>query len=625
MQASLPMPTPEDLQNLATFRVWLESLDAKDWAFLAVTYGGGLVVALWALRTSWIVLFRLLGVSSPGQFRCFPRLPWRSALGFWLAFAAWRERVFRLGKISSGGFSSTLATLTLLYTPAKLLLGRAYGLGIPFLQPIGIKVTRHIKMFAMTGAGKTTLLISILALWRGSALVVDPKGQITLALARKDKKRRWLVFDPYGITGLPAVGINVFDCIKEAVKRDGPSAAVLWAQRVAQCLITTPEGAKTPFFYDIARGFIAGLILHVLTAHPEVEHNLPYVRTLIVQGYRVFAPETGREETRGDEAFRLLLRAMRRNPAFGGVISGAAAALENAGGETLGNILSTLLEQTKWLDGPALRAALMRSDLSLADLKTRDDIVLSLVAPVFSVREEMKDLFRLAINMAAYTFQDVKQKKGQCLFVVDEFPSLGHNPTFEVLLPVARSQGITFLGISQDIEILQKAYPKSWETFIGNADCVFWMGSNHEGTLKYLSDVLGRRTLVEKDRYSGRKSYREVDVGSSDQLRRFLNPDAGRIIVTRAGKRALKLVNSPYYRDLPVWAYDLDPDHKEALPRRITRAVLGQKPKPLAAGLPASTAASSGPEDNPTHPEPKTAPSEGAASTALPTDAGDTP
>ena len=583
-----------ELIGVESFFAYVERLD---WPFvenrvLITTFFAGLVVAvLSAMRTLITILGRLCGYYHPAQYSYFPRLPWRSLLKLWLAVQTWRERVFRLSRMSSGGFSSALAALTHLYTPGKILLGRAYALGVGLLQPLGIKVSRHIKIFAMTGAGKTTLLITMLSCWLGAALVVDPKGQITSALARKDKKRRWAAFDPYGITGLVSIGFNVFDTLKEAVMRSGPSSAVLWAQRIAQCLVNTPEGAKSPYFYDISRGFVTGLILHVLTMHPDNEHNLPFIRSLIVEGYRVFNHETGKEETKGDEAFLLLLDTMRRNPAFEGVVAGAATAFLNAGEETLGNILSTLLEQTQWLDIPDVRRALMHSDLSLADLKTRDDIVLALVAPVFSVREELKDVFRLFINMAAYSFEAVQEKSGQCLFVVDEMPSLGHNPTFEVLLPVARSQGITFLGISQDIEILKKAYPKSWETFIGNADCVFWMGSNHEGTLKYLSGILGFRTLVEKDPYQGRKSYRQVRVAEPDQLRRFLNPDAGRMIITRPGRRALKVVNEPYYKALPVWAYDPDPDHREALLRRIMRALLGQNPQ------------SSSPQSTPNPPE----------------------
>ena len=51
------------------------------------------------------------------------------------------------------------------------------------------------------------------------------------------------------------------------------------------------------------------------------------------------------------------------------------------------------------------------------------------------------------------------------------------------------------------------------------------------------------------------------------------------MIVTRAGGRALRLMNEPYFKALPVWAYDPDPDHREAFLRRVMRALLGQCPK----------------------------------------------
>lgn len=67
----------------------------------------------------------------------------------------------------------------------------------------------------------------------------------------------------------------------------------------------------------------------------------------------------------------------------------------------------------------------------------------------------------------------------------------------------------------------------------------------------------------------------------ADQVRRFLNPDSQNLIVTRAGSRALRLKNEPYFKALPVWTYRADPDHKEVLARRITRAVFGRKTRAL--------------------------------------------
>lgn len=544
--------------------------------YILLYYVGFCLLALFAIRTVLILFSRKVGIYNPDYFRLWPRLPWRSLMIIWNNIRIWFERTFQMGNRATGGFANALHTLTLLYKPGHILLGRAFALGFGLLQPVGIKVQRHLFMYAMTGAGKTTVLITILSTWFNSVFVIDPKAQITNALFEHDW-RTWYVLDPYGISNAKSASFNAIDCIKTAMERDGKQAAVLWAMRIAQALVITPSGSRTPYFSDTARGFLVGVILHVISHHPEDEHNLPYIRSLLVNGYRVFDPQTGKEETTPEEAQQLLLRAMLNNPAFDGAIAGAAAALANASGETGGNIRSTLLEQTKWLDIPAVRIVLRSTSLPLSDLKTRKDVVFSLTAPVLSIREELAPLCRLLTNMTAYTFEYFRDKNGECLIIVDEMPSQNYNAIFEIILAVLRSYGGIFLGISQNIELMKKIYPRSWATFSGEADAVFWMATNHDDTAAHLSQILGKKSHIEKDNYSGRKTYREVAVMDADQIKRFLSPDSGNLIVTRAGMRALKLKNEPYFKALPVWKYAPDPDHKETFWRRITRKAFDRR------------------------------------------------
>jgi len=560
------------------FLAELSGLPPESPEFLVILVLVNLTLYCFTLRTIVVSLSRWFGMYHPKHYRCWPRLPWRPFLKVYLSVKRWYERVFQMGKHATGGFAGVLATFTLMFKPGQILLGRAYGLGVGLLQPIGTNVSRHLFMFAMTGAGKTTALITILSTWIGSVFCVDPKAQITNALFEHDW-RRWVVLDPYGISMATSASFNAIDCIKEAMQRDGIQAAVLWAMRVAQALIVTPAGSRTPYFCDTARSFLVGLILHIMSYHPEDKHNLPYVRDLIVNGYRLYNNE-GNEETAGDEAHQLLLRTMQSNSAFDGAIAGAAAAMSSASGETGGNVRSTLQEQTKWLDIPAVRDVLRTTTMPLSELKTHNDVVFSLTAPVLSIREELSPLSRLLTNMTAYTFEAVKKKNGQCLTIIDELPSQGYNETLEVMLAVARSYGQTVLGISQNVDLMKKNYPKSWATFPGEADAVYWMATNHNDTAAHLSQALGKTSHIEKDPYSGRKSYRDVTVMDPDQVKRFLTPGSDNLIVTRAGARALKLKNEPYFKALPVWDYAADPDHKEAFLRRMMRKFLDTSSTP---------------------------------------------
>lgn len=169
----------------------------------------------------------------------------------------------------------------------------------------------------------------------------------------------------------------------------------------------------------------------------------------------------------------------------------------------------------------------------------------------------------------------MNKQRHPCLLAVDEFPSQGHNKSLQTAAPVLRGYGVQLLLIAQDIGHVRAEYPDTWESFLGNADCVFWMGVNHDETVRYLEKVLGTTTHREKVKGATKPIERERPVMYGDQIRRFLNPARNRVIVTRAGKRPLRLKIARYFEELPVWAYDPDPDHREALLRRITRYLIG--------------------------------------------------
>ncbi|MGE4069854.1 MAG: type IV secretory system conjugative DNA transfer family protein [Lysobacterales bacterium] len=548
---------------------WAGGVEASE----AVPVVLGAIGGVFALRTVYGVLARWLGLYSPEQYRWFPRLPWRAPYRVWAALQRLYERTLLFGRRgANGGFASALGMFSLMFSPGMVFLGRAYAFGLPALMPMGISPKRHLFAIAQTGSGKTVLAITMIAMWYGSAFIVDPKAQIVRALYGRDA-RRWFVIDPdHQFSGVSA-GFNPFDWIKDCQERFGAGAAVLAAIRIAQALVATPSGNKSPFFYDLPRHFLAGVIWHVLTVHPEKDHNLPYVRDLLIHGYRVTG-EDGVEATRGDEAHQFFMRIMSNNPAFEGVVAGAASAMSILAGETLGSTRATLLEQTKWLDIPNVRAILRHSDFSLFDLKRRDDIVVAFTPSIYSVREELSRFARMLTNLTAYSFELETQRKGLCLMAIDELPSQGYNPVFETLLAISRSQGLIFFGIAQSVELMRLHYPNSYRSFIGEADATWWMGGTHPDNRNFLAELLGKRTLVEKDRHTGRKSYREVAVMEPEQIGRFLDPNSEYMIVTRAGKRPLQGVIDPYYKALSVRQYTPDPDHREVLARRVVRALI---------------------------------------------------
>lgn len=560
----------------------------------------GGAAAMFAAKTAAIWTLRRLGCSTPRlYYQLFPSLPWRPLVRGYMGFKGWQESVFKVGQVSSGGFASVLSTIANPYKKGMVPLGLPWVWGLSLFSTVGIKVETHLQVIGSSGSGKSVWLKTLISEWNNSAVIIDAKnGELSRDLASSDKRRQWVILRPYNPED--SGQFNPFYILQDVFERFGENEVIRAAYKIGQSFIETPPHSKQPFFTDTCRGYLVGLILFVYSNFTEPERNLGTVRDLTVHGFRVFNADGSLESTK-EEAVDLLHQMMMESEAFGGAIAGAASPFINASKDTLGNLQATLQEKLKPLDIGSVRYMLCATTRPLREVKTCDDFVLVLDASVSSIRDELQDVVRLFTNMVLYSCEMEPKSKGQCLMALDEFNAQGYNAQIEAALPVARGLHKAVIAILiQDLEGLRAAYPKTYQAFTGNAAATLWMGTAHPMNLAELSRMLGKKTIVVKDRQTGRKTYREVNAAEPDQLGRFLNVKSRNMIVTRAGGRAWRLKLNPHYLALPVWRYTPDPDHKEALLRRAMRFVLGLLPKKSVKAKPnsASTNTSQTP-DNP--------------------------
>ena len=256
--------------------------------------------------------------------------------------------------------------------------------------------------------------------------------------------------------------------------------------------------------------------------------------------------------------FAFLLQEMSLNTAYA-AIPAAASTFDDA--ESAANVMATLKVSLSAYDNEELRAISTHSTFSLHDLKLGQQDVF-VCAPAGAVNGELSGWFRmltvLGLGIFEYIPSDLSPK---CFFAIDELPALGNIEKLDKGPGLLRDYGVQLLGISQTIQALKDSYPQTWTTWVGNADAVYWMGTNDNETAEYLSDSLGRGTHSDEER----------PVLSAEQLKRYLDPDRGTMIVTRFGKRALKVKTAPYYKELPVKYYDADAGHTEITGRSETR------------------------------------------------------
>jgi type IV secretory pathway TraG/TraD family ATPase VirD4 len=376
------------------------------------------------------------------------------------------------------------------------------------------------------------------------------------------------VLDPYGMGGgiKESSSWNALGEIKRAMEREGKDAAVRYSAMVAEGLIVTQPGDKA-YFPDSARNFLQGLILFVLATEPAERQHLVRMRELLMNGM----PE--RSEP-GDNPFDVLLFEMSECTAFNGLVAGRARTIADGSASGSGDILSTARQQTAWLDYPVIRAISKTNSFYLEDLKS-GALNLSVCAPVTDLQKPLAGWFRLLTVLSMYIFEHTPGRlKHPCLFALDEMPSLGHISAVQTAAPLMRGFGIRLLAVTQDIEALQRAYPKGWGGFLGNAEAVFWMGTNHDPTAEHLEKTLGNALIKEAIPGTKPVRYRLVErlLLTADQVKRFLQ--GSNMIVTRYGKRPMRLKATPYFSELPVYYYDRDNDYREQPLRRLSRLVL---------------------------------------------------
>lgn len=413
------------------------------------------------------------------------------------------------------------------WKPGRVLLGK-WGSRL-----IGREDDRHIVTTAGSRAGKTsTALIPNLLRYPGSVVVLDPKGELALATAAARQRMGQTVhtFDAFGVTGLPSASYNPF----ASLAASNPQSLGADAAQIADAMVI--NNASDPHWTDSAKNLLRGAALHIL----ETTGKAPTIRQLrrLVNGTA--------------EDLLKLYEAMRKSRIEAVANTGASfkGKLEMSPRE-LQSILSTLQEQTAPFDDVA--HIMERSDVRFTDLRDGRTSVY-LVLPGLRMVTHYRWL-RVMIQEALTAMERAPVPRGKLpvWFVLEEFPTLGHMASLEKAAGLLAGYGVKLWAVLQDLSQLKTHYPRSWETFLGNAGVIQAFGNSDTTTTEYLSRRLGMTQVIERQevRVSG-ASMAQGDLGRRENLRavRLMEPneitecftrETGRQLILTAGGRPIYL------------------------------------------------------------------------------------
>lgn len=338
----------------------------------------------------------------------------------------------------------------------------------------------HAMTVARTGAGKgVSCLVPALLQYRGTTIVIDPKGENAAVTARF---RRGLghvvhVVDPTGISGQPASGLNPLDVIDV-----GASDFSDQVRALAQATMPPVFADRDVFWRNRAMHFISLCICHVLDTMPAGRRNLFAVRDTLYELLREIA-------ARNDVVPGAVASWLRTNT--NPEIARLRSLLGAGAPETASGMLLTATEGVDFLRGEALESSFCSSDVDFDAVTRGDPVTIYLVLPPHML-ESHAAVMRLWLTSL---FQAILRRRNRparnTLLLLDEAAQLGTFAPLQQAVTLLRGYGVSTWSFWQDVSQLRQRYPQDWRTMTNNCSMLQCFGATSAAGARDLAEFLG--------------------------------------------------------------------------------------------------------------------------------------
>ena len=169
-----------------------------------------------------------------------------------------------------------------------------------------------------------------------------------------------------------------------------------------------------------------------------------------------------------------------------------------AAGKTLKSILVSCGARLAPFDIKELRDIMTEDELELdtmGDRKTALFLIMSDTDITFNFVIAMlqSQLFNLLCDKADDFYNG--RLPIHVRLILDEFANIGQIPNFDKLIATIRSREISASIILQSQSQLKTIYKDAADTIVGNCDSTLFLGGKEKGTLKEISELLGKETI----------------------------------------------------------------------------------------------------------------------------------
>ena len=344
---------------------------------------------------------------------------------------------------------------------------------------------KNVLVVGGSGSGKTRFWLKPnLLQCHSSYVVTDPKGTIVLECGQAMLKNGYKVKVLNTINFKKSMHYNPFSYVHS--EKD--------ILKLVTTLMTNTKGEGSggdPFWEKSERLLLTALIAYLHYEAPVEEQNFA---TLLEMLNTMQVLEDDEEyQNPVDLLFEEL--AKKKPNSFAGR---QYKLYKLAAGKTAKSILISCGARLAPFDIQELRDLTMYDELqldTLGDKKTALFLIMSDTDSTFNFLISMvyTQLFNLLCDKADDVYGGKLPVHVRCL--IDECANIGQIPNLEKLVATIRSREISACLVLQAKSQLKAIYKDNADTIIGNMDSQIFLGGSEPGTLKDLSEMLGKETI----------------------------------------------------------------------------------------------------------------------------------
>lgn len=336
---------------------------------------------------------------------------------------------------------------------------------------------QHILLFAPTGSGKGVgFVIPNLLFWEQSVICHDIKlenYELTSGYRNKKLGQNCYVWNPADPNGNSHC-YNPLDWLSEK-----PGQLVDDVQKICNLILPEQE-----FWQNEARSLLLGVILYLVAVPEKITSFGEVVRTM-----------------RSDDVVYNLAVVL---DTIGGKIHpvsymNIAAFLQKADKERSG-VISTMNSGLELWANPLIDTATATSDFDLQQLKKKKSTIFVGVTPDNLQRLEplLKVFYQQATDFLTRHMPKPDEPFG-VLLMMDEFPSLGEMPQFQVGIAYFRGYRVKLFLIVQDTQQLKGIYEEAgMNSFLSNSYYRITFSANNIETANMISQLVGNKTVTQE-------------------------------------------------------------------------------------------------------------------------------